>query len=87
MLIALLFMTLLVIVLGTLVYLLMRRLLQFQEAFDAIHDFSVEIYSFTSKFEGRPLLTDAPEAVHLNRLMTRVREFFKQFEEKEEDRG
>lgn len=63
---------------------LLSRLFQYQDAFSQIDDFSAKIHGFTSQFEGKPLLTDAPEAVHLHRLICEVRDFFNSYETEQE---
>ncbi len=67
-----------------------KRLLQYQTVFETVDEFVSLIYSFTIKFEGKPLLTDSPEAVHLHKLISLTRDFFRGFEleeRKETDDG
>lgn len=72
--------------LGYLVFRLTRKLFQFQDAFLKIDEFSAQIHAFTSQFEGKALLTDAPEAVHLHKLICAVREFFESYEIEQESK-
>jgi hypothetical protein len=69
---------------GYALFRLLQRLFQYQDAFAQIDEFSAKIHGFTSQFEGKPLLTDAPEAVHLHRLICEVRAFFESYEVEQE---